>query len=198
MNRIIKFALYLIIFYALFIVVAISVALIRRNILTSMFIDTVKILNNNNITYWVDFGTLLGIHRDQNIILGDNDVDICIPISQEDKVYQALKNSSVKWRRMHWPAFRVYNWGFWVDLYLVTVDVKKSMVYIPDSMDTPLSYFQSLETVTMPVGNHMVTFNQPAVWKNLLIFRYGQKWTDRINKWYLGYLTFLESKLPRN
>ena len=41
--------------------------------------DVIQALNETDITYWVDFGTLLGIHREGDIILLDNDADICIP-----------------------------------------------------------------------------------------------------------------------
>ena len=35
-------------------------------------------LEAEDVPHWVDFGTLLGIVREDDIILGDNDVDICL------------------------------------------------------------------------------------------------------------------------
>ena len=166
-----------------------------------LFIKTINFLNQNNITYWVDFGTLLGIHRNKDIILGDNDADICVPLSEEKKLLNALQNSGnyfKSWERMHWPAFRTYNVNFFIDLYLVSNDVKNQLVRIPDSGDAPLNLLTSFETVKMPVGNQNVTFIQPSEWKNLLIFRYGRRWNENVIKWYLGYLSILETKKPLN
>ena len=50
--------------------------IIRKN-LREMLINIVNIFNKHNIYYWIDFGTLLGIYREKDIILGDNDIDIC-------------------------------------------------------------------------------------------------------------------------
>jgi phosphorylcholine metabolism protein LicD len=157
-------------------------------------------LNKNNITYWVDFGTLLGIHRDRDIILGDNDADICIPSTEEDKLLKAFQNTGStfkKWRRMHWPAFRTYSF-FFVDLYLITFDLEKQMVIIPDSPETPMNLLNSFEETTMYVGKSEITFTQPVEWKKLLVFRYGKKWIENTNKWYLGYMSFFDTKNPRN
>jgi phosphorylcholine metabolism protein LicD len=150
----------------------------------------------------VDFGTLLGIHRDKDIILGDNDGDVCIPISEEKKLLDALKNSGnyfIKWDRLHWPAFRTYNKNIFIDLYLVTIDTQNQVVKIPDStVDTPLKFLSSFQNVTMPLGKEILTFRQPTDWTNLLIFRYGKKWTEHTCKWYLGYFSLLDTKNPRN
>lgn len=40
--------------------------------------DLHKICQENNITYWVDSGTLLGLIRDNGIIPHDDDIDICM------------------------------------------------------------------------------------------------------------------------
>ena len=66
--------------YVFLVFIFILLALYRRKTIRELFIKTINFLHKNNITYWVDFGTLLGIHRDGDIILGDNDADICIPL----------------------------------------------------------------------------------------------------------------------
>ena len=198
------FILLLVAIYLVFLLIFISFAFYRRKIIRELFIKTIKFLNKNNITYWVDFGTLLGIHRDGDIILGDNDADICIPSSEEDKLLKAFQNSGStfkKWKRMNWPAFRTYPSMLplpFVDLYLIRFDVKKQMVIIPSSPETPMSLLNSFEETTMYVGKSHITFRQPVQWKELLIFRYGKKWVEHTNKWYLGYMSFLNAKNPIN
>ena len=56
---------------------------------TLMFI--IKLLNDNNIKNWfIGYGTLLGIIRENSCIDGDDDIDIIIDISNYDVVKQLL------------------------------------------------------------------------------------------------------------
>lgn len=48
------------------------------------FVEIIKLLNNNNIPYWVCCGTLLGLIRDKKLIPWDHDIDIGI-FSQDTK-----------------------------------------------------------------------------------------------------------------
>lgn len=58
---------------------------------------TINILNNNNIRYYLDAGTLLGIIRNNYFIEGDDDIDIGI-FADEIKFWQMdnLKNDLIK------------------------------------------------------------------------------------------------------
>jgi len=49
------------------------------------FIDTINVLNNNNIFYWVCHGSLLGLIRDGNLIPWDHDIDIAVWDHQSNK-----------------------------------------------------------------------------------------------------------------
>jgi len=49
------------------------------------FIDTINVLNNNNIFYWVCHGSLLGFIRDGNLIPWDHDIDIAVWDNQSNK-----------------------------------------------------------------------------------------------------------------
>jgi len=50
----------------------------RRKTLRRVLRDVAELLGTHGVTYWSDFGTLLGLVRDGDIILGDKDVDLCV------------------------------------------------------------------------------------------------------------------------
>lgn len=54
--------------------------------ISTMLKDTDNILCENNINYWINAGTLLGAVRHKNIIPWDDDADICIFNTDEDKL----------------------------------------------------------------------------------------------------------------
>ena len=46
--------------------------------LDSNFVETINLLNENKISYWVCHGTLLGLIRDGNLIPWDHDIDLAV------------------------------------------------------------------------------------------------------------------------
>jgi lipopolysaccharide cholinephosphotransferase len=48
----------------------------------------------HNITYWIDGGTLLGAERHQGFIPWDDDIDVCIPIKDYQKVLKLLSEKT--------------------------------------------------------------------------------------------------------
>jgi len=55
-----------------------------------MLRDVTKILKENNITYWLDFGTLLGAVRENRLLPWDNDLDISIREKDSQKLREIL------------------------------------------------------------------------------------------------------------
>ncbi|MBC8175144.1 MAG: LicD family protein [Candidatus Marinimicrobia bacterium] len=60
--------------------------------------DTVSILEKNGIKYWLDFGTLLGVIRDKELIAWDHDVDICISGKDVEKFLAIKKKFPIRYR----------------------------------------------------------------------------------------------------
>ena len=92
--------------------------------LRRLAINTISIFNDVGMYYWVDFGTLLGIIREDDIILGDNDVDVCI---NDDDTSHQLMQGPVKQRvealgynmtKESWPAYRITDKSLFVDIYI--------------------------------------------------------------------------------
>ena len=101
-----------------------------RKISTDLFTS----LNNNQVEYWADFGTLLGIVRENDIIWGDTDVDVSVVDTPElhekmKLVEKDLAKKGYTMEKMTWRAYRVYLLGRYADLYLNSVDTDKN-VYI--------------------------------------------------------------------
>jgi len=66
--------------------------IIRDNI---TLINITKLLNNSSLSNWfIAYGTLLGIIRDNNTIDGDDDVDIIIDIKYKEKLLHLLKENN--------------------------------------------------------------------------------------------------------
>jgi len=69
--------------------------------------DTVTFLEKNNIQYWLDFGTLLGIIRQGGLLPWDEDADICIHGDYVEKFLAIKRKFPLKYR----ISFRYDNTG---------------------------------------------------------------------------------------
>lgn len=69
---------------------------LRRKLLRDIFMTVVPILNEMKVEYWADFGTLLGLFREGDLILHDNDVDIVLLNPAWDVIIRGLRRSLAK------------------------------------------------------------------------------------------------------
>ena len=83
-----------------------------------------KLFNENDIDYWADFGTLLGIVRDNDIIAWDNDFDFSIIREEAPKIYgvldKILSYKGVGCANCHWDnAIKIlfYKRAWFCDIY---------------------------------------------------------------------------------
>ncbi|KAF1772313.1 hypothetical protein GQ600_23569 [Phytophthora cactorum] len=88
--------------------------------MSSLLTKTSRILKRNNIEYWLDKGTLLGVHRDEGSSPGTYDREDDIP--HKVKLTYDTENHEFYWSdpRLHDPCIRVYDTadiGTWVDIY---------------------------------------------------------------------------------
>jgi len=58
----------------------------RRDALRRIVKDGADALREGGVDYWCDFGTLLGLHREHDIILGDKDADFCVLAPEKDRL----------------------------------------------------------------------------------------------------------------
>lgn len=63
-----------------------------QNVMLDLLIFLDKICKENNLTYWLDSGTLLGAARHGGFIPWDDDVDVCMPREDAKKLKSIMKN----------------------------------------------------------------------------------------------------------
>ena len=191
--------LIIIIIYILFLLICFKYRKYFQKSLRHLFNTVIPYLNKGNIEYWVDFGTLLGIHRDQDIIIGDNDCDICVWKKDEDKVRpilkQIAKENNLIFEEYDWGGFRLYYNKFFIDIYKARIDNKIDQVIIPTAPNTPIDLLSDFEMANVKLHNKNIIIRQPKKWKELLEFRYTKNWQNRICKWWLGYFSIDEAKI---
>ena len=91
--------------------------------LEKMLFKVVELLEEENVEYWLDFGTLLGLARDGGIIEWDEDVDISVWQTSYDKL-EKIKPKLIEFgyivsNNIDWGN-KVYFDGkrkIWVDIY---------------------------------------------------------------------------------
>jgi len=58
-----------------------------------------ELLNRSGINWCVFFGTLLGLVRDGDVIKGDDDIDIYVPLEERSALIEALHREGFEWRQ---------------------------------------------------------------------------------------------------
>ena len=100
--------------------------------LRQMAKDTFSVFTESQIFYWIDFGTLLGIIREGDIILYDNDIDVCVLDNADthtkikEIIAPKLGTKGYTIKKLDWDAYRIYNCSEdFVDVYLNKVADKQ-------------------------------------------------------------------------
>jgi len=146
-----------------------------RILLRRMAIDTINALNKCGVDYWVDFGTLLGIVREGDIILWDPDIDI-ITVECEDlhdkmkEVKNILTRKGYNFKKESWDAYRVYLYFWHVDIY---INKRDTNVYIGSTGETsniPIEYIGSKSIIRW----NNLDVKCPERIHETLVWRYGQ------------------------
>ena len=70
----------------------------KKKRLTEDLKQILQILDKNDVNYWIDYGTLLGIIRDGDFIPWDDDIDLGCLSSDGCKIYELEREfKSIKW-----------------------------------------------------------------------------------------------------
>ncbi len=145
--------------------------------------------------HFVFYGTLLGITREKNILLGDDDIDILINIKLKKKILKIIstsKNFKVNKKTSNKYFVQLIrksnNEKTFVDLYfyidkseknyieekhnfLASVNLKSHSLHIPKKMVFPTKKIKKFSNVVLP--------NKPL---KLCQFLYGKTWATPLKK----------------
>lgn len=150
----------------------------RRAALRRILPEVCRVLEAHGIDYWCDFGTLLGFHREQDIIRGDKDADLSIPVGERPRVmaladaFRArgldLTDRGGRARRLIRIVDR--RTGYYVDMYPYTLDgaVLRSVLASPQE-DIPAA----LVGTRVPAPFLGATIRVPGDVVAVLRHRYG-------------------------
>ena len=145
-----------------------------RILLRKMAIDTISALNKCDVDYWTDFGTLLGIVREKDIILWDTDVDLIVLESEElhqkmKEVKNILTRKGYKFKKENWDAYRVYLYFWHVDIYINKKGTDNYLGAEGERSDIPIEYIGSKSVIKW--NNQDVKC--PEKIHDTLVWRYG-------------------------
>lgn len=133
--------------------------------------------NKYNLTYWIDWGTLLGAVRHHGSIPWDNDVDVSMTRDDQNKVIPLMKEEIEKYglslepspMKMHGDvlSYKKESTGLWVDIFPVDPfftdkdkdEVKKMIpqyrnIYWKHSQDWSIEKLQSIKYEILRPSNN--------------------------------------------
>ena len=178
-----------------------SYCLLTRSTLRRLIRDSASALERHKVQYWADYGTLLGIVREKDAIIGDTDVDYTVPVDDESNRV-ALK-AALEWLHgagyhiEHLPQWREQTFteiyravdpapsyspipGKHVDFYLTTLDGRGSYTgTVGKNMEIPASLVKEITSVAAQVGPLNVTVKIPDRVGDVLEWRYGSDYHIR-------------------
>jgi len=161
-----------------------------------------KIFNKCNIEYWLEGGTLLGIHRENRLLPWDDDIDISIMLDQSSKLpqlYNELKKAKFRIRLRHFKKddnpftsgnirmikirenrfFGLLKGPVCLDIFIKYPYEDNAYWEIANKKKrVPFKFYQSFKTITFNGFNYSI----PEFTDEYLTFRYG-KWLTPVKDW---------------
>jgi len=145
----------------------------------------VDLLNDRGIDNWfVSYGTLLGLIRDESCIDGDDDVDICISTEHWDDIYDPLKKKNLLtpneyYIRENFMCTRKTQKYGQVDFYLCDVTEDGDFIDTWEKV-TWSSCYDGDKLPTINFCGRKVNVPHNVIEK--LSRRYGSTWNQRIER----------------
>ena len=152
---------------------------IKRKTLRKIAVNTIKLFNKYNIDYWIDFGTLLGIIRENDIIWGDADVDIVILDTCENHKKMKLVKKDIEKlgyyvTKEKWPAYRIRKYELYADIYINKFDYKNKIYIGSTGVNSNISFDLIGKPKTIIWKKYNLPVKVPQHIHKTLVWRYGE------------------------
>jgi len=147
-------------------------------------LEVKDVLDKAGITFWIDFGTLLGFYRDGDFLRGDPDMDIGIKRENQEKVVEVIDElkkigkviTRVDKADKHYLAgYKIYRDDFWIDIAFFWDCNDKWILPIsewPKVMVFKKEYYTNLVDIEIKG----VKFKMPEKIEEYLELHYGKDW----------------------
>ena len=154
----------------------------NRSLLNHTLMFIVKLLNDNNVSNWfIGYGTLLGIIRENSCIEGDDDVDIIIDKNQYDVVKRLLIEKNIEIVFGHGIGSsksilktKKNNQYCSVDFYMASIDEKGNFNDSWEKVTWSECYKENNQLVELTWNENVLYL--PFNYEQKLINRYGESW----------------------
>jgi phosphorylcholine metabolism protein LicD len=175
----------------------------KNKIIAERMLESVaKILDNCDIQYWLEGGTLLGIRREGRLLPWDNDIDVSMMVSQSNKLksfYTALKKSGYRVKsRVFEKNSSVFKQG---DLRMIKIRERRFFGLIKGSVCldvfikypnednsyweidnktkfVPSKFYKNFKAISFKNYNYLI----PELTDEYLTYRYGN-WETPVKDW---------------
>ena len=149
--------------------------------------DVCTLLDQHDISYHLEGGTLLGIVRDKKLIPWDHDLDISILASDADRILQVLKHLPRRWRiskRFHDNDSHLWNRN---QLRLIKIKSRR-LYFLPgnDCLDIFIKFFDD-DFAYWKVDRHIMRASKKYYSGNETVEFMGKALSVPLD--YQGYLT---------
>lgn len=162
-------------------------------VLNNTLLLIIKILNDNNIKNWfIAYGTLLGMIRDNSCINGDDDIDIIIDKSNRELLKKLLIENNIqrfdkRSRRINKPTRNTMNIiktipndkFSSIDFYMADIDEKGNFKDNWEKVTWSECYGENNELIPMKWRGNLLYIPNNAELK--LQRRYGDSWKTPMN-----------------
>jgi hypothetical protein len=154
----------------------------KQEVLNNTLMFIIKLLNDNNINNWfIGYGTLLGIIRDNSCIDGDDDIDIIIDKSNYNVIKQLMikNNINIEYgyginRSTDFLKTKETNDYCTVDFYMASIDKKGNFNDKWENVIWSECYNKNNELIKHMWNENIL--HLPFNYEKKLINRYGENW----------------------